>query len=195
MASAPVEHARDFHPRPGHSRATIWWWARTGVRSGFWMISRRCGRLDAEVAAADAFLFKPQAACRVRRSVNTDTPIPPEEPMGQNPPDGAIINYYLKSGRAGSHAGNSGSRRQRSCGAIPARTSRSRLTNSEQPYPTYWFRPPRILSAKAGMQRFVWDLHYPPPEGEARSYPISAIYHDTPTRPAGADRCCRAITP
>ncbi|HEX8090022.1 MAG TPA: hypothetical protein VF762_14270, partial [Blastocatellia bacterium] len=40
-------------------------------------------------------------------------------------------------------------------------------------------------SAKAGMQRFVWDLRYAPPEGFPRSYPISAIYRNTPTVPQG----------
>jgi hypothetical protein len=54
-------------------------------------------QLNNQVAQSDAFLFKPQTAIRVRRSQNTDTPIPPEEPMGQNPPDGAIINYWLKA--------------------------------------------------------------------------------------------------
>src|SRR5262249_33716060 len=51
--------------------------------------------------------------------------------------------------------------------------------------PTYWVRPPQILSAEAGMQRFVWDLHYAPPEGTERTYPISAIYRDTPSAPMG----------
>ncbi|HEV2664985.1 MAG TPA: glycoside hydrolase, partial [Blastocatellia bacterium] len=54
-------------------------------------------QVNDQVAQSDAFLFKPRTAIRVRRSVNTDTPIPPEEPMGQNPPDGAILNYWLKS--------------------------------------------------------------------------------------------------
>jgi hypothetical protein len=52
-------------------------------------------------------------------------------------------------------------------------------------YPSYWFRPPQQLSTKAGMRRFVWDLHYAPPAGFPRSYPISAIYRDTPTVPLG----------
>ena len=141
-------------------------------------------QLDAKVLAADACLFKPEAAWRVRRSVNTDTPIPPEEPMGQNPPDGAIIDYYLKA-----DAPEVTLEILDQAGALVRRYSSSdqpeQIDESQQPYPSYWFRPPRILSAKAGMQRFVWDLHYPPPEGEGRSYPIAAIYHDTPTVPLG----------
>jgi hypothetical protein len=52
--------------------------------------------------------------------------------------------------------------------------------------PIYWIRPEKILSAKAGMHRFVWDLHYPPPDVLEHSYPISAIYKDTPRYPLGA---------
>ncbi len=40
-------------------------------------------------------LFKPADAWRVRRSEYTDTPMPPDEPMGKNPPDGALIDYDL----------------------------------------------------------------------------------------------------
>jgi hypothetical protein len=51
--------------------------------------------------------------------------------------------------------------------------------------PTYWVRPTQVLSAEAGAHRFIWDLHYPPPEGGRRSYPIAAIYKDTPSHPLG----------
>src|SRR5258708_36670982 len=46
-------------------------------------------------ASAGVHLFTPAAAYRVRRDTYTDTPMPPDEPMGQNPPDGAIIDYFL----------------------------------------------------------------------------------------------------
>src|SRR5262245_20383121 len=58
-------------------------------------------QITADIAAADAFLFKPQLTYRVRWNMNTDTPLPQEEPAGKNPPDGAIINYYLKSPASG----------------------------------------------------------------------------------------------
>ena len=35
----------------------------------------------------------PRRAVRFRWNRNTDTPLPPEIPAGQNPPDGAIIDY------------------------------------------------------------------------------------------------------
>jgi hypothetical protein len=50
----------------------------------------------------------------------------------------------------------------------------------------YWVRPARVLSAAAGMHRFVWNLHYPEPDVLSHDYPISAIYHGTPRYPLGA---------
>src|SRR3954469_24904897 len=47
-----------------------------------------------------AFLYKPQTAYRLRRDNWTDTPLPPEFPAGRNPPDGAIIDYYLAADAA-----------------------------------------------------------------------------------------------
>jgi membrane-associated HD superfamily phosphohydrolase len=50
----------------------------------------------------------------------------------------------------------------------------------------YWVRPQQILSAESGMHRFVWDMHYPPPDTLNHEFPISAIVHDTPQLPLGA---------
>jgi len=141
-------------------------------------------QINDQVAQSDAFLFKPQTAIRVRRSVNTDTPIPPEEPMGQNPPDGAIINYYLKSD-ASEVTLEISDNQQRLVRRYSSKDEPEKIDETRQPYSTYWFRPPRILSAKAGMQRFVWNLRYPAPEGFPRTFPISAIYRDTPSQPEG----------
>src|SRR6185437_4168476 len=52
-------------------------------------------QLSAQTSRESAHLFAPAAAFRVHRDTYTDTPLPPEEPVGQNPPDGAIIDYYL----------------------------------------------------------------------------------------------------
>src|SRR2546429_9074669 len=40
-------------------------------------------------------------AVRVRWNGNTDTPLPPDEPAGRNPPDGAMLDYYLARPAAG----------------------------------------------------------------------------------------------
>ena len=54
-------------------------------------------QVNARLLAADALLYEPQPATRVRWNMNTDTPLPPDEPAGQNPPDGAIIDYWLRA--------------------------------------------------------------------------------------------------
>lgn len=141
-------------------------------------------QLNEQVAKSDAHLFKPQLATRVRRSLNTDTPIPPEEPMGQNPPDGAILNYWLKADakevsiEIQDRGGNLV--RRYSSSDPPEKVDEKRL-----PHPTYWARPWRTVSNKAGMQRWAWDLHYAPPAGFPRSYGMQAILRDTPTVPDG----------
>jgi hypothetical protein len=59
------------------------------------------------------------------------------------------------------------------------------VVDPELNVPTYWVRPTPILSAEPGMHRFVWDLHFPPPEVLEHEYPISAIPGDTPLHPLG----------
>jgi photosystem II stability/assembly factor-like uncharacterized protein len=142
-------------------------------------------QINAEVAEADAFLFKPQLAHRVRNNLNTDTPLPPEEPGGKNPPDGAILNYFLKSDAKTValeilDAKDKLVRRYSSADKIES------VDEDSLAIPTYWIRPPQILSAKGGMHRFIWDLHYPPLGGmRARSYGMAAVYRDTPAGPFG----------
>ena len=50
--------------------------------------------------ASNAYLFAPAPAVRMQWDTYTDTPLNPDVPAAVNPPDGAIIDYYLKS-RAG----------------------------------------------------------------------------------------------
>ena len=59
------------------------------------------------------------------------------------------------------------------------------INPNDHAVPAYWFRPHQALRAKAGMQRFVWDLKYAPPAAFGHGFPISAIYRDTPLYPLG----------
>jgi photosystem II stability/assembly factor-like uncharacterized protein len=145
-------------------------------------------QLSADVSRAPVTLFAPHEAIRFRWNRNTDTPLPPEVPAGKNPPDGAILDYYLAS------AANSPVRleifdAQNHLVRRYASTDKAEPPEeiaAKHPIPMYWIRPAQILSAAAGMHRFVWDLHYPPPDSLGHEYPISAIYHDTPKLPLGA---------
>ena len=138
-------------------------------------------QLTPEVAASNAYLFAPSAAYRFPRDTNTDTPLPPETPAGKNPPDGAVIYYYLKTAANGpatleilDAAGHS-VRKFSSTDAPPPPDPNLNV-------PTYWLKPFEPLPAGAGMHRFIWDLHAPPSArgGRGGECPISAVYMDTP---------------
>jgi len=141
-------------------------------------------QLAAKTAVAETFLFKPKLTYRFRRNENTDTPLPPEEPAGKNPPDGAIINYRLASDARAPVVleilNGSG-------GVVRSFSSADSVepVEADLNVPTYWLRPPQPLASTAGTHRFVWDLHYPPPRVPGYEYPISAIYGDTPRHPLG----------
>jgi photosystem II stability/assembly factor-like uncharacterized protein len=152
---------------------------------GFWILDdiTPLRQLAPAVANAAAFLFKPQTATRVRWDMNPDTPLPPDEPAGENPPDGAIVDYYLGPASAGAvtlEISDSG-------GKLVRRYSSDDPAPQPDPalaIPSYWVRPPQTLSNQPGMHRFLWDMHYAPlPEGRPE-YPMQAIYHDTPIAPS-----------
>ncbi|HYK91563.1 MAG TPA: glycoside hydrolase [Acidobacteriota bacterium] len=145
-------------------------------------------QIDPHVADSEAFLFRPKLTYRVRRNQNTDTPLPPEEPAGENPPDGAILCYYLKSDTTGPVAleiFDQANNLVRRFSSTDKPEVEEKDLEKEIALPTYWVRPPQILSARGGMHRFVWDLRFPPPQTLEHEYPISAIYRDTPRLPLG----------
>ena len=142
----------------------------------------------AEIPAnSDAHLFKPAPAYRVRRSTYPDTPIPPDEPMGANPPDGLILDYFLPQTTSGPVTleilDAKGELVQRFSSADKPEVTQAEL--EKQLIPLYWIRMPKILSASAGMHRWVWDLHYPSPTASQHEFPISAVPYDTPRSPLG----------
>src|SRR5262249_44534687 len=102
-----------------------------------------------------------------------------------NPPDGAMIDYYLKSAASGpvvlEITDQAGKLVRRFSSADKPEPPNEKEIN----VPMYWVRMLRTLSAEPGMHRWVWDLHYPEPKSLDREYPISAIYHDTPRIPLG----------
>jgi len=145
-------------------------------------------QLSDEVAKSPTHLFAPQEALRWHWNRNPDTPLPPEIPAGANPPDGAILDYYLSAKATGAvtlEIVDDKGELIRRFGSTDKPPSMEKLA-SEHPIPMYWVRPTQILSAEAGMHRFVWNLRYAPPEALEYEFPISAIIHNTPLYPLGA---------
>src|SRR5437867_777464 len=152
----------------------------------FWILDNitPLRQINSEVVDSDAHFFAPQTTYRMRRDNNTDTPLPPEEPAGKNPPDGAMLDYFLRSA-----ANELEIEIVDSTGKVVRKFSSAdkpeAVDEKELNIPTYWIRPQQILSTAPGMHRFVWDLHYSAPESVKHEYPISAIYRDTPRSPLG----------
>ncbi|HEU5452645.1 MAG TPA: glycoside hydrolase, partial [Terriglobales bacterium] len=151
---------------------------------GFWILDdiTPLRQISTQMMSGPAYLFAPQVATRVRWDMNTDTPIPPDYAAGQNPPDGAIIDYYIKSGSGPVtleilDAGGNVVRRYSSNDRVPP-------VDPMLAVPKYWPRPETALPADAGMHRWTWDLRYPPmPEPTRRDYPMQAVYENTPVSP------------
>src|SRR5262249_11385227 len=128
------------------------------------------------------FLFKPQTALRVRANLNTDTPLPPDEAAGENPPDGAMIDYFVSKNASGPVTieikdGKGQLVRKYSSADVPVQANPNRLR-----IPSYWIRPPQSVSTKAGMHRFLWDIHYTPVPNVEPEFPMTATYGNTPPR-------------
>ncbi len=131
-----------------------------------------------------AHLYPPELTYRVRWDRYTDTPLPPEEPAGENPPDGAILQYWLPSGVTGPVTLEIVDSRGRLVRRISSADA-PEPPDSSANEPLYWARPWRGLSAEPGSHRYIWDLRYPPPPATHRGYGMQAIVHDTPLSPRG----------
>ncbi len=131
-------------------------------------------------------LFAPAAAWRVRSAEYTDTPVPPDEPLGENPPDGAILDYNLPA-----HAQEVTLEIIDSDGKV-LRTFSSKDPVKPDPeemrtdlIPPYWPQIHGPLPLTAGMHRWVWNLRSTTPTSTRYEYPISAVPHRTPLKPEG----------
>ncbi len=142
-------------------------------------------QVDTKLVSSAAFLFRPEKALRVRRDQNQDTPLPPEMPAGENPPDGAIIDFYMGSAPRQDIAleiYDSAGKLVRQYSSKPEALS----TEPRPNVPDYWLAHPEPLTRDSGMNRFVWDLRYSAPPVLRHEYPISALYQGTPGLPLGA---------
>ena len=151
----------------------------------FWILDDLTPLRQMDRPLTTTFLFKPERALRVRRDLNGDTPIPPELPAGANPPDGALIDYYLNA------APSSDIKMEiyDEAGKLVRELSSKPEPKSTEPAPNvpeYWLARPEPMPMHAGLNRFVWDLRYGSPPVVRHEYPISALFENTPAEPTGA---------
>ena len=131
---------------------------------GFWILDDVSPLRQVKAAMAStgpAYLFRPAPASRARWDNTQDTPVPPEMKVGDNPPEGAILDYYLSSPASGTvtlAVSDAAGRVIREYSSVPppADTTMANV-------PEYWLAPPMVLPTTAGMHRVAWDLRYPDP--------------------------------
>ncbi|HMJ06166.1 MAG TPA: hypothetical protein VK474_07905, partial [Chthoniobacterales bacterium] len=151
---------------------------------GFWILDN-ITPLRQLTSDRSTRLFKPQTALRVRWNMNSDTPLPPDEPVGENPPDGAAIDYDLAENFTGAvtleikTAKGAIVRRYASTDPVP------KADPAKVKVPMFWMRPPQTLSSTPGLHRFLWDMHLTPIAGVESEFPIAAVPHQTSPEPTG----------
>ena len=151
---------------------------------GFWILDdvtplRQQAAVLSAQETGQAYLVKPETAVRVRFGTNDPTPWPPEVPAGENPPPGAILDYFLAADATAPvsldivDAAGKIVRSYSSADPVltpdpaldPAaydRICRRQWSATDCGLPLYWPGPRQRLSARAGMHRFTWDLRYQP---------------------------------
>jgi photosystem II stability/assembly factor-like uncharacterized protein len=145
----------------------------------FWILDNitPLRQLTGKLSASPTILYKPQNTYRVRWNMYTDTPVPQEEAAGENPPDGAMIDYYLNEKAKDIKLeiiSPNGTKN-----VIRAYSDKDTMYEiGDVNIPHYWIRPQQILSPREGHHRFLWDMKYAP-LNIPPSYPISATYMNT----------------
>ncbi len=133
---------------------------------GFWVIDdiSPLRQVNNAVLTADAHLFKPADAINVLQGGDNGTPLQKDEPQALNPPNGAMIDFYLRSAATGTltleildAAGTSVRTFSTDASSQPAaqggRGGGGGIPNTSP----LWRTPPEPFSASAGMHRVVWD--------------------------------------
>jgi photosystem II stability/assembly factor-like uncharacterized protein len=144
----------------------------------FWILDNITPLRQPTPGGNKVVLYKPQVAYRVRWNLNTDTPMPQEEPAGQNPPDGAIIDYVLPEDVSKIELQILDNKGEEVASYRPDDLAPD---VSQVNIPLYWIRPFEPLSGKKGAHRFCWDMRYyfQLSKGGTANFPIAAVYGQT----------------
>jgi photosystem II stability/assembly factor-like uncharacterized protein len=126
----------------------------------FWVLDdiTSLRQMTDEVIQSDAYLFRPAEAIRMRPGNDSASPMPRDEALAENPPVGAMLDYYLKSAAAGTlvieilDAKGQVVRRYSSADREPA------VKPETLQFPAFWKTAPVPPSTAAGMHRWIWDL-------------------------------------
>lgn len=132
---------------------------------GFWVIDQMTAlrQIGGDQAVTDVALFRPSDAVNMPAPSENGTPQPRDEPLAENRPFGALIDYYLKTTPSGpvtleilDAAGETVRRYSSADRVTPANPDTLNI-------PAFWRPTPPTLSAAPGQHRWVWDLRVTAP--------------------------------
>ncbi len=134
---------------------------------GFWILDdiTALRQITDKAAQSEAYLFRPADAIRMHPGTDYGSPMPRDEALAENPPVGAMIDYYLKSPATGPlvieilNAKGEVVRRYSSEDKVPP------VKPETLNFPASWRPTIQPPSTVAGMHRWIWDLHYTPVPG------------------------------
>ena len=117
------------------------------------------------VKAESPWFLRPATAIRVDNDNFLGSPLPPEEPTAENPPNGAIFDYYLKT--PANHIKLEILDEKQNLVQGFSSDDAKEQTHSLRPIAERWFPKPQSLETGPGMHRFVWNLAWGAPGGQA----------------------------
>ncbi len=121
------------------------------------------------VKAAGPWFYRPATAVRVDNDAYLGSPLPPEEPTAKNPPNGAILDYYLKTPAAHIKL-DILDQKQNMVRSFSSDDPRE-LKHPPRPVAENWFPKPEILETSSGMHRFIWNLAWGSPGEKSPDLP------------------------
>ena len=113
-------------------------------------------RQAAAARTSTAYLYASPTAIRVDNDSFLGSPLPPEEPQANNPPNGAIVDYYLRD--PASHVALQILDAQGRVLRHFASDDKQTIERPLLPIAERWFPKPQVLETTTGEHRFVWDL-------------------------------------
>jgi photosystem II stability/assembly factor-like uncharacterized protein len=141
-------------------------------------------QLASKVAAQPMHLYAPQTALRIRGNMNPPTPWPPEMATGENPPDGAMIDYFIGEKFKGVLSLEIVDSKGEVVGRFNSNDPVPPI-DPRYPVPSLWAREPRVLSTASGHHRFLWDIRYPAVPGMSTGPDADqAVPYNTPAVPS-----------
>jgi photosystem II stability/assembly factor-like uncharacterized protein len=132
----------------------------------FWILDNITPLRQAQdaVKADSAYLYRPATAIRVDNDTFLGTPLPPEEPTANNPPNGAVIDYHLNA--SANHVKLEILDDKQNLVRTFSSGDATEQKRPAAPIADRWLPKPEILETTPGMHRFVWNLAWGTPTGK-----------------------------